>query len=118
MTVHLVAPRRDRSYDTKKKFGDGFFRVPPLGLLNVAAITPRDIQIEILDENVEILDVNGKPDLVGISVMTASATRAYEIADAYRARGIPVVLGGAHVSLMVEEGLYVIQPIEIPRRLK
>ena len=105
MTIALIAPRRNNRSARKKKFGTGFFRVPPLGVLNVAAATPKDIDVRLVDENVEELSYADAPDLVGISVMTASADRAYEIADRYRELGVPVVLGGSHVSAMAEEAL-------------
>ena len=70
-----------------------FFKVPPMGLLNVAAVTPSDIELTIIDA----------PDLVGISAMTATASRAYEIASKFREKGVTVVLGGPHPSLMYDE---------------
>jgi len=105
MTIALIAPRRNNRSARKRRFGTGFFRVPPLGLLNVAAATPGDVQVRLVDENVEEVSFADRPDLVGISVMTASADRAYEIADRYRELGVPVVLGGSHVSAVAEEAL-------------
>ena len=105
MTVALIAPRRNNRSARRRRFGTGFFRVPPLGLLNVAAATPEDVEVRLVDENVEPVSYADPPDLVGISVMTASADRAYEIADRYRELGVPVVLGGSHVSAMADEAL-------------
>jgi radical SAM superfamily enzyme YgiQ (UPF0313 family) len=105
MTVALIAPRRNNRSARRRRFGTGFFRVPPLGLLNVAAVTPDEVEIRLVDENVEPVDFAERPDLAGISVMTASADRAYEIADRYRELGVPVVLGGSHVSALPEEAL-------------
>jgi len=104
MKVILVAPLRKKARDSNviKK---NIFNVPPVGLLNVAAITPEDVEIEIVDENVVHIDYQKKTDLVGISVMSASANRAYEIADKFRGLGIPVVLGGTHPSLMFDEAI-------------
>lgn len=79
--------------------------LPPLGLMYLAAHTPEDVEVRIIDENVERLDFGGDPDLVGITTMTATATRAYEIADRYRERGIRVVLGGVHASMVPGEAL-------------
>ena len=81
------------------------FKMPPIGLLNVAAVTPSDINTTLYDENVEPIDFSDLPDLVGISVTSAGAPRAYEIADEYQDLGVPVVFGGPHVSYMVEEAL-------------
>jgi len=105
MKLHLIAPSRNAQRGKKRKFGSGFFRVPPLGLMNVAALTPSGWDVSITDENIDELSDSDDPDLVGISVMTASADRAYEIADSYRIRGIPVVLGGVHVSFLHQEAL-------------
>lgn len=77
--------------------------IPVLGPAILAALTPRDVDLCFSDDRVEAVDVAEDADLVGISVMTPQANRAYELADAYRARGIPVVLGGVHASLMPEE---------------
>ena len=81
------------------------FRLPVLGLLKIAALTPPDWQVKILDEKVEPLDLEQEADLVGITAMTAIAPRAYEIADHFRRRGIKVVMGGMHVSGLPDEAL-------------
>jgi radical SAM superfamily enzyme YgiQ (UPF0313 family) len=76
---------------------------PPLGLATLAAYLPPDAEVEIQDEHVETLDVDGAPDLVVVQVYITSAQRAYRLADHYRARGSYVVLGGLHVTSMPEE---------------
>jgi radical SAM superfamily enzyme YgiQ (UPF0313 family) len=78
--------------------------LPSLGLLTVAALTPPDCEVAYR----EIAEVNADTalepfDLVGISSFTAQIDEAYALADRYRAAGVPVVLGGLHVSLMPEE---------------
>ncbi len=85
--------------------GDFFFRLPGLGLLKVAALTPSGWQVRIVDEKTEPLDLNQEADLVGITGMTPTANRAYEIADHFRRRGTPVVMGGMHASQLPEEAL-------------
>lgn len=80
-----------------------FFNGFGIGLLIVAALTPEDIEIVVIDEEFEELDFNKKYDLIGISSTTQFANRAYEIADEYRKRGTKVVMGGIHPSLMPEE---------------
>ncbi|MBL7178296.1 MAG: B12-binding domain-containing radical SAM protein [Desulfobacteraceae bacterium] len=77
---------------------------PPLSLGYVAGLTPSDWEIELLDENWEEF-VLQKADLVAISAMTIQANRAYEICNIYRKMGIPVVVGGIHVSMLPEEAL-------------
>ncbi|MGZ3437869.1 MAG: B12-binding domain-containing radical SAM protein [Polyangia bacterium] len=76
---------------------------PPLGLTMVAAMTPPEIEVAIVDENVEEIDLSQPADLVGISAMTCQAPRAYELAKIFRERGIPVVMGGHHASVVPDE---------------
>lgn len=76
---------------------------PPLSLPLLAALTPRDIDVQLMDENIEPIDVTTDCDMVAISAPTASARRAYEIADTFRQRGIPVVMGGVHPSVLPDE---------------
>jgi radical SAM superfamily enzyme YgiQ (UPF0313 family) len=85
--------------------GDFFFRLPGLGLLKVAALTPSGWEVRIVDEKVEPLDPSPAADLVGITAMTPTVPRAYEIAAQFRRRGVPVVMGGMHVSQLPEEAL-------------
>ncbi|MBN1609225.1 MAG: B12-binding domain-containing radical SAM protein [Polyangiaceae bacterium] len=73
------------------------------GLLTVAALTPNGHQVELIDENSETIDFDRPYDLVGITAMTQQATRAYQIADEFRRRGVTVVLGGIHATALPEE---------------
>ena len=79
--------------------------LPSLGLLTVAALTPPDIIVEYLEfDTLPSDDELLEPfDLIGISSFTARIDAAYRLADRYRAMGVPVVLGGLHVSLMPDE---------------
>jgi radical SAM superfamily enzyme YgiQ (UPF0313 family) len=81
----------------------GVATMEPLGLAYVAALTPQNWEIRLWDEVVESQAPDFDPDLVGISTLTATAPRAYRLADAFRRRGVPVVLGGPHPTLMSEE---------------
>jgi len=76
---------------------------PPLALPLLAALTPPDVQVRLVDEAVEDVDPGADVDLVGISAMTTQAPRAYEIADVFRGRNAQVVLGGMHPSALPEE---------------
>jgi radical SAM superfamily enzyme YgiQ (UPF0313 family) len=81
-------------------------RLTPLALATLAALTPPDIELGFSDDQVRPIDLeNGFPgaDLVAISVLSKTAYRAYEIADACRTKGIPVVLGGIHPTVLPEE---------------
>jgi len=77
---------------------------PPLNLPYLAAVTPKHYQISVIDENIEPFEFQ-KADIVGITAYTATVTRAYEIAQIYRKKGIPTVMGGIHVSMMPDEAL-------------
>ena len=80
----------------------------PLNLAICAAVVPDGWDVEIVDENV--LDAVHVPsadgiDAVGIGAMTPQAPRAYQLADAYRRLGVPVILGGIHASVLPDEAL-------------
>jgi len=60
-------------------------------------------EVRIVDEMVEDLEINALPDLVGITAITGTAARAYEIADRFRSQNVPVVMGGVHATLLPEE---------------
>lgn len=80
-------------------------RYAPLTLTTLAALVPEELGAEVLlyDEGVGEVPPDLDADLVGISAITGTAPRAYELADRFRRRGIPVVLGGVHPTLMPEE---------------
>lgn len=78
--------------------------LPSLGLLTVAGLTPADWEVEYREVTELQPDTPLEPfDLVGISSFTAQIDEAYALADRYRAEGVPVVLGGLHVSLLPDE---------------
>ena len=81
--------------------------LPSLALTVLAALTPDDVEVEYLE--VATLEEHEKLrtdfDLVALSSYTAGAYQMYELADRYRAAGIPVVLGGLHASFMPEEAI-------------
>jgi radical SAM superfamily enzyme YgiQ (UPF0313 family) len=80
------------------------FHLPPHGPVVMAAALPEDVDIEFIDENVEALPENDDCDLVGISAMlTSQMKRAWQIADEYRLKGIPVLFGGIGTMLHAEE---------------
>ncbi len=85
--------------------GEVVASLPSLGLLTVAALTPKDVEVEYIEIDQLPKDKSElqKFDLVGISSFTARINAAYKLADMYMELGIPVVLGGIHVSLMPEE---------------
>ena len=81
-----------------------FSNFPPLGLGIIAALTPDDWEIEILDENFDEFEFK-EADLVGFTAFTSNAYRAYEIAGIYKEAGIPTVMGGIHATMMWAEAL-------------
>ncbi|MBU7023435.1 MAG: cobalamin B12-binding domain-containing protein, partial [Theionarchaea archaeon] len=87
-------------------------RFPPLSLAIVAALTPPDWDVKIIDENFEPFTYVDA-DLVGLTAFTASVRRAYEIAGFYREKGIPTVLGGIHASMLPEEALHYVDAVVI-----
>jgi radical SAM superfamily enzyme YgiQ (UPF0313 family) len=98
MKLHFIFPK------WPKLKGQTPFCLPPLGMIQAAACVPEHVAVTALDENVSPVDLDVDADLVGISIMlTCQSGRAYELADAFRARGKPVVLGGLHVALCPED---------------
>src|SRR4030043_82844 len=81
-------------------------RIPNLALPILAALSPADVEIYFTDDLLTPIDLEKdlkEVDLVGITVLSKTALRAYKIADAYRKKGIPVVLGGIHPTALPEE---------------
>lgn len=80
------------------------FHLPPHGPVVFAAEVPEDVDLSFVDENLETLNFSESVDLVALSVMlTCQVPRALEIADQYRAKGIPVIFGGIATMLHSEE---------------
>jgi len=80
-------------------------RYSPLTLPTLAALIPDDIEheLQLFDEGIEDIPPDLDADIVGITVITGTAVRSYEIAKQLRQRGIPVVLGGPHVTLVPDD---------------
>jgi len=77
----------------------------PLSLMVLAGLTPPEWEISIVDENLGAPDYPAmpRPDLVGITAFTSQANRAYEVATHFRRLGVPVVMGGIHATMCMEE---------------
>jgi radical SAM superfamily enzyme YgiQ (UPF0313 family) len=81
-------------------------RVPNLALPILASLSPTDVKISFTDDLLTPIDLRKDlkdVDLVGITVLSKTALRAYDIADAYRKKGVPVVLGGIHPTAVPQE---------------
>ncbi len=108
-TLLLVNPRRKYRFNWdlrevsaimgKKTVGH------PLALPLLAALTPDRYDVRIVDEELERVPFHTRPDLVGVTGLISNIRRAYEIADRFRAAGIPVVMGGPQVSFNIDETL-------------
>lgn len=102
--VVLVSPKgplyRHRGGIWKKSL-----RYQPLTLTTLAALIPPDLPVDLrlIDEGVADLPPDLEADLVGLTVITGTAVRAYELADHFRKRGVAVVLGGPHVTLIPDD---------------
>lgn len=77
----------------------------PLAFAVLKALTPPGVRTELFDERVEPVPLDRPTELAALSVETYTARRSYQIADHYRRRGVPVVMGGHHPSLLPEEAL-------------
>lgn len=102
LLIDPVTTARTVPLDTRVRLRRGI-GYPGLGLATVAALTPPEVRVRIIDEAVEEIDRAAPADLVGITVQGPAAPYAYELADRFRRRGTPVVLGGVHASMNPEE---------------
>jgi len=99
MKLLLISPR---SSDKRSPVG---YKVPQVALQIIAALTPEDFQVSMVDEHVSDIDFSEDYDLVGISIMTATAKRGYHLAGKFKENGCKVVFGGIHASVMPEEAI-------------
>ena len=101
MKLLLVSP----GWPKGRLWGELGFKFPSLSLAAIAAATPPEWEVALGDENMRPLDLGSDVQLVGLTAMTPQAPRAYQIAAAFRSRGIPVVMGGFHASNLPDEAL-------------
>lgn len=100
MRILLVSPAKNPGRKTPR-----YIVLPQLALQILAGLTPPEHQVTIVEEEIEDLDLETECDLVGISCMTANATRGYCLARAFKARGKTVIMGGVHPTLLPDEAL-------------
>lgn len=99
----LILPANPRGFWGKVHSGKaGLIR---LSLPTIAALTPSDWDVQIIDSRVQEIDHSIKADLVGLTAFTGEVPYAYAAADRFRKAGIPVVMGGVHVSALPQEAL-------------
>lgn len=101
MKILLIKPSQLDDNEKPSKYKKSLY--PPLSLAIIDRLTPERHKVRVVDDVVENIDYSGDYDLVGISVMTAQAERAYQIADRFRSKGIKVILGGIHPSAVPDE---------------
>lgn len=97
--THYYSPEDMRLHKTKSR------ALMPLTLPYLAALTPKEWKVTLIDEQLEDIDFNADVDVVAISTWTINSIRAYEIADRFKERGIPVIMGGPHIYFHAEEAL-------------
>lgn len=83
----------------------GTWKMEPLTIAVLKSLTPDDVETEFFDDRIELIDYNTKTDLVVITVETYTALRSYRIAEKFRERGINVIAGGYHTTLLPDEVL-------------
>ncbi len=104
--IVLISPRgplyRHRTGIWKKSL-----RYMPLTLTTLAALIPPKLNaaVTLVDEGISDINLDLEADLIGISAITGTAPRSYELAHHFRRRGLPVVLGGVHPTLMPNEAV-------------
>lgn len=106
-----ISMNAQNQFTTFKKYKDRFlqgiikkaqFAIPPYGLMILGSYEHPEIRFKLCDTRFDKLPLDGDWSLVGISVHSGAATRAFEIARMFREKGFRVVLGGPHVSLFPE----------------
>lgn len=98
--ILLISPARDRGPEEDFIFKLGFLNLPYL-----AAVTPADYEVEIIDEEKEVINFDDDVWLVALTAQTPIAPRAYEVADRFRQGGVTTVMGGVHASTLPDEAL-------------
>jgi len=98
MKILLISPLKNPQFKRPKGI-----RIPQLALHILAALTPENYEVKIIEEEIDDIDLDEECDLVGISCMTSNAPRAYIIAREFKNRGKKVVMGGVHPTLLPDE---------------
>ena len=81
------------------------WNMEPLSLAVLAALMPGDVDVRLVDDRCDPIPYDEPTDAVAINVETYTARRAYAIADRFRRRGVPVILGGYHPTLAPQEAM-------------
>jgi len=105
----LINPVQDARLNLGSVLG---LRLSPTSLAYIAALTPPEWDIGIVDENIEPITYDNC-DLVGITAITTNAPRAYEISEHYRTKGVKTVMGGIHASMLPDEAMQHVDSVVI-----
>jgi radical SAM superfamily enzyme YgiQ (UPF0313 family) len=109
MRLYLINPRNPLVSVTKRRENRwNRFRVwKPLSLTALASLTGPEWEVSILDENLGAPDYAAmpRPHLVGVTAFTSQANRAYAVAARFRNLGVPVVMGGIHATMCLDEAM-------------
>ncbi len=98
--ILLVSP----SSNTEKRVPK-VIKIPEIALGIIASLTPKEFDVDIVEEETDKIDFDHDCEIVGISCMTANSNRAYDIADEFKKRGKTVVFGGIHPTVRPDEAL-------------
>jgi radical SAM superfamily enzyme YgiQ (UPF0313 family) len=106
MKIALISPKGPL-YRYKGGIFKKSLRYQPLTLTTLAALVPSELNaaFELIDEGIQEMPEKLEADLVGMTVITGTSKRAYDLARRFRDQGITVVLGGPHVTLVPEEAM-------------
>ncbi len=104
LTVALLSPK-GRLYRHRGGIFKRSLRYAPLTLPTLASLIPSEVDhdVKLFDEGIDEIPLDLQADIVGITVITGTAPRSYRLAEHFRSRGITVVLGGPHVTLVPED---------------
>ena len=103
MKLLIIQPSRYQSKYDLKPYKTRKRNLVGLALPYLAALTPREWEIELIDQQLDDIDFGARADLVAITTWTVNSLSAYEIAGRFRARGTPVIMGGPHTFFFAEE---------------
>jgi radical SAM superfamily enzyme YgiQ (UPF0313 family) len=101
----IIQPSHYASRTNRTVFKSKTRQLVPLALPYLAALTPKDWDVTLVDEQVQDFSFDTNPDLVAITTWTVHSMRAYDISAEFRKRGIPVVMGGPHIWFHPEEAM-------------
>ncbi len=103
MKLLIIQPAHYRSKSDRRPHKTRKRSLVGLTLPYLAALTPQEWKIKLIDEQLTDIDFKAAVDLVAITTWTINSLRAYDIADRFRERGVPVIIGGPHTFFHAEE---------------